>query len=42
MSKKHKKEHRQGEKSEKMSRKEYESELTRLEIELVKLQAFYK
>jgi len=42
MSKKHKKVHHQDEKPKKMKRKKYESELARLEIELVKLQGWIK
>ena len=42
MSKKHKNDHQKDEKPKKMKRKEYESELARLEIELVKLQGWIK
>ncbi len=42
MSKKHKSDHHHEKKPEKMSRKEYERELARLEIELVKLQGWIK
>jgi polyphosphate kinase 2 len=42
MSKKHKKEQHHSKESKKLSRKEYESELARLEIELVKMQGWIK
>jgi polyphosphate kinase 2 len=42
MSKKHKNDHHHDEKHKKMSRKEYEHDLARLEIELVKLQGWIK